>query len=131
MIRRAAPAVLAACLTLLASPASAQGPDELWEITTKISMDGMSMPAMPTKVCRKKGDDVPAADKNCRTFDVKTVGNRTTWKSECTGDNPMTGTGEMTRGKGSYTAKLTMKSKDEGTMVMDYTGKLAGNCKSR
>lgn len=131
MIRRAVPAVLAACLCLSASPALAQGADELWEITAKMTMDGMSMPAMPSKVCKKKGDDIPSADKNCKTFDVTTVGNRTTWKAECTGDNAMSGSGEMTRGKDSYTAKLSMKSKDEGTMVMEYSGKLVGKCKAK
>ena len=128
MLRRAVVAVV------LAFPCSwilAQGPDELWEITAKMTVDGMSMPAMPSKVCKKKGDDVPSADKNCRTYDIKTSGNRTTWRTECTGDNAMSGTGEMTRGKGSYKAKLALKSKDAGNMTMDYTGRLVGKCKAR
>jgi hypothetical protein len=131
MIRRAAPAVVAACLCLLASPASAQGPDELWEVTAKVTVEGMSMPAMPTKVCKKKDDNMPPAEKNCRTYDIKTSGNRTTWRTECTGENAMSGTGEMTRGKGSYTAKLAMKSKDAGNMTMDYAGRLVGKCNAR
>ena len=132
MIRRAASAVVAACLCLSASPVLAQGPDELWEVTTKITMDGMSMPAMPSKICKKKGDSAPpAADKNCRTYDIKTSGNRTTWKAECTGDNAMTGAGEMTRGKDSYKAKLAMKSKDEGDMTMEYNGRLVGKCTAK
>lgn len=61
-------------------------------------------------VLAQKGDDVPSADKNCRTYDIKTSGNRTTWRTECTGDNAMRGTGDMT---------------------MDYTGRLVGKCKAR
>jgi len=131
MIRYAAPAVVAACLCLLSSPALSQGPDELWEITAKMTMEGMTMPSMPQKVCKKKGDNVPPADKNCKIFDVKTAGSRTTWRVECAGDEPMSGTGEMTMGSGAYQGAMTLKAKDGMTMVTEYSGKLVGNCTAK
>ena len=36
---------------VLASLVHAQGPDELWNMTTRMEMDGMQMPAMSQQVC--------------------------------------------------------------------------------
>lgn len=127
MFRRAVVAVVLACPCSLAL---AQGPDELWEITARMKMGGMTMPAMPTKVCKKKGaDNVPPAEPDCRTYDVKTAGSRTTWKVECTGKDKMKGDGEITMGKGSYegTLKLKMEGEDEA-MVTEYSARLMGTC---
>lgn len=134
MIRRTAVAVAVACPLAFCLPALAQsGPDELWEITTKITMDGMSMPAMPSKVCRKQGDAIPPVDKNCKTMDVKHAGNRTTYRVVCTGKDAMSGAGEITRGNGTFRGTLKLSGKVDGedsTMVNEYSGKLVGKCKA-
>lgn len=130
MLRRAVLAVLLACPYSLAL---AQGPDELWEITAQMKMGGMTMPAMPNKVCKKQGaDNVPPAEPDCRTYDVKTVGNRTTWKVECTGRDKMKGDGEITMGQGSYKGmlKLKMEGEDE-VMVTEYSARLVGRCEAK
>lgn len=42
---------------LISSAALAQqGPDDLWEVTANMSMDGMRLPAAPTRVCARKGN---------------------------------------------------------------------------
>jgi len=133
MIRRALMAVVIASPCVLASSALAQGADELWEITAKMTMDGMSMPATLARVCQKKSDNIPPAEKDCKISDVRTSGNRTTWRVECTGTDPMSGVGEITKGNGTYRGTVKMKAKaadDDSTAVMEYSGKLVGNCRA-
>ena len=76
------------------------GPDDLWDVTMRIEGMGMAMPAMTQQVCVKKGRGnealVPKGDNDCRVTDLKTSGNRTTFAMACTGDPPMTGTGDIT-----------------------------------
>lgn len=124
----------------LINPASvlAAGNDELWEVSTKMDMPGMpmAMPAQTVKVCMKKGNEKDpniALPKNegqdCKMSDVKVSGNKTSWTTKCTGDNPMTGSGEITAGNGSYAGKMNMHSGD-GDMTMAYEGKRIGTCRA-
>jgi len=66
----------------------------------------------------------------CRQ-ELQTAGNRTTWQVECTGDEPMSGTGEMTMGSGAYQGAMKLKAKDGMTMVTEYSGKLVGKCTAK
>lgn len=129
--------IASSVLLFCAAASQAQnGPDTLWEISSKISIDGMTMPAMPHKVC-VKGTQPHASgpdDKNCKTSDVKTSGNRTTYRVNCTGKDAMSGTGEMTTGKDSYSGKLKLAGKvdgDDATMLTEYTGKRIGKCTAK
>lgn len=110
------------------------GPDELWETTFRMEMTGMSMPAQTAQSCIKKGrkdaDLVPASEE-CRTTDVRTSGNRTTFSMTCKGDPPMTGTGDITSTPNSYSGRMTMKSTRRGeemTMTQTFSGKRIGTC---
>jgi Protein of unknown function (DUF3617) len=114
----------------------AAGSDELWEVSTKMEMPGMpfAMPAQTQKICMQKGhenDPNNAVPKNkeqdCKMSDVKISGNKSSWKMKCDGKEPMTGEGEITRGKDSYTGKMNMHTKD-GDMTMAYSGKKVGSC---
>ena len=134
-IRLSAFLLSAACC--IATPALAQGPDDLWEVTTKGDMGGMSMPANTSKVCKLKGDRDPSKmgekDKNsdCKMTDVKTTGNRSTWKVVCTKPEPMTGTGDMTYGTDKYDGTIKMAGKIDGqefTMTQVISAKKVGNC---
>ena len=116
--------------------AGAAGNDELWEVTSKMDMPGMpfAMPGQTTKMCMQKGQagdpnkSVPKnKDQDCTMSDVRMSGNTSSWKMTCTGKHPMTGTGEITRGDGTYSGKTVMHSKD-GDMTMVYSGKRVGNC---
>lgn len=117
----------------LMSPASvlAAGNDELWEMTTKMDMMGMSMPGGMQKTCMKKESGYQPGkseqNKNCEMVDVKVSGNTTKWKMRCTGENAMDGSGEMTRTADTMngTVKMSMK---RGEMVQVISGKRVGTC---
>ncbi len=122
----------------IATMAVAQGPDELWEVTTKMEMSGMSMPAMTDKICKLKGDrdasKMGAKDKDsdCKMVDAKQSGNRSTWKVVCTKPEPMTGTGDVTYSGDKYDGTIKMSGKSDGeayTMTQVISGKKVGSCK--
>lgn len=122
-------------LTGLLSAAAYAAPGEYWEVTNKVEMPGMpfAMPAMTQKVCIAKGSESnpekTSGDKDCKMTDVKTVGNKTTWKARCDKDGEvMTGMGEQTTSAKGYEGKMKMSGKDMN-MTMLYSGKrLGGNC---
>jgi hypothetical protein len=133
---KTAAAVAWAALGWAASAAAmAQGgPDELWNMTTKMEMAGMQMPASTQQVCMKKGETRPESlqqDKNCKVTDQKMVGNKMTWKMVCTGKDAMSGSGEMTRSADSMNGRMSMKDKDGDEMTVVYSGKRAGGCNAQ
>jgi hypothetical protein len=122
--------IVSTCLlALMASVAVAA--DEKWEMTTKMDMPGMPIPAQTNVVCIPKDGAYQAGseDKNthCQTYDVKTMGSRMTWKMRCTGKEEMTGAGDQTRTATSMSGTMTMTTHGE-TMTSSYTGKLLGSC---
>ncbi len=113
---------------------SAQGKDDLWEVTTKMSMPGMPMaiPAQTNRVCvgKDRGDDrfVPKQD-DCQLLDNRRAGNKYTFRMDCAGKEPSTVDGEITFGGNAYDGKMHMtmkKSKD--TMDMSFSGKRVADC---
>jgi len=122
-----------ACAT--AALAHAQGgPDELWNMTTRMEMAGMPPHNMTNQVCMKKGQtqaDKFSQDKNCKVAEQRTVGSKTTWKIVCTGRDAITGTGEVTRTRDSMDGRIRMqgnRGSDSYDMTMVMSGKLAGSC---
>jgi hypothetical protein len=129
--------IIAAASCCIATAATAQGPDELWEVTTKAEMAGMSMPASTTKVCKLKGDRDPTKmgekDKNsdCKMTDIKQSGNRSTWKIVCTKPEPMTGVGDITHTGDKYDGTIKMSGKMDGqpfSMTQVIAAKKVGSC---
>ena len=126
------PALVA--LTAFASPARGQdAKGELWETTSQMSMEGapIKLPATTTKVCSFKEWKEPpgAADKqrNCKTSNMKTAGNKVTWDTQCTGPT-MTGTGEIVRdGAAAFSGTIKFASA-QGNMTIELTGKKIGGC---
>jgi hypothetical protein len=125
---------LAPALAGLAAAALVQaqgGPDELWNMTTRMEMEGMQMPAMSQQVCMKKGETraegLGQQDRSCKVTEQRRTGNKLTWKIVCTGENPMTGTGEMTRNRDTLEGRMLMKGRD-GEMKVAYSGRLGGTC---
>ncbi|MDO8990406.1 MAG: DUF3617 family protein [Sideroxyarcus sp.] len=124
-------------LTGLLGAAAHAAPGEYWEITNKMEMPGMpfAMPATTQKVCIAKGGEnnpeKTSGDKNCKMTDVKTVGNKTTWKARCDHDGEvMTGTGEQTTTPGGYQGKIQFAGR-EMNMTMAFSGKrVGGSCDS-
>ena len=117
-----------------ASPVAAQGKDDLWEVSSKMEMPGMpmAMPAQVNRVClgknRKDEDLIPRQD-NCRVVDSKRVGNRLTYRMECTGSEPATIVGDLTFGNNAYDGQMRMTmTKTNDTMNMTLAGRRIGDC---
>jgi hypothetical protein len=128
-------------LTGLMSVAAWAAPGEYWEVTNTMEMPGMpfAMPATTTKVCISKGSEnnpeKTSGDKSCKMTDVKTVGNKTTWKARCDRDGEiMTGIGEQTTSPNGYKGKMQFSGKSRGqdmNMTMAFSGKrVGGSCDS-
>ena len=121
-------------LSVLVIPALAQdSKGDLWETTTQLSMEGapIALPSSTAKVCSLKEWKEPpgAADKqrNCKVSNMKTVGNKVTWDTQCTGPT-MNGTGEIVRNSpDSYTGNIKFMSQ-QGNMTIKLTGKKIGGC---
>lgn len=130
-----------AMLTGLLSAAASAAPGEYWEVTSKMEMPGMpfAMPPTTQKVCIPKGGENDPAktsgDKDCKMTDIKTVGNKTTWKARCDRDGEvMTGVGEQTTTAKGYQGKMRFSGKSGGQdvdMTMAFSGKrVGGKCDS-
>jgi|GEM_PF-429384 len=133
--------VLVLMLPLLAGATSvAAEPGQYWEITTRTEMPNMpmAMPAQTNKVCSPThpGKDPGAASQNndCQITDVKTSGNKTTWKMRCNSHGTeMSGNGEMTASESAFNGVAHFSGKGDNGMPIQgtfYTSgkKLGGSC---
>ncbi|TAJ82612.1 MAG: DUF3617 family protein [Gallionellaceae bacterium] len=128
--------LLGAILTMLFSLTSAAAqaaPGEQWEITYK-----SDMPAMPdtvTTAClpkdaEKNPGQLMKQNGSCEISDMKSSGNKTTWKMRCnTGSEESTGSGEVTYKKDSFQGVIRLSGKSQGQpldMTENYRGKRIG-----
>jgi hypothetical protein len=108
-------------------------PGDLWEVTSRMSMEGMQMPAQTHKVCSPKNWTEPpgaGADEKCKTLDFKNTPTKSTWKMTCPGPPAMTGEGEITRtSPTAYTGTMKFTS-EEGAMTLAISGRRVGDCDS-
>ena len=123
------PAAAPAAVSPPASQAAKTG--DLWEVTTKMSMEGMEMPGRTQKVCAQKEWKEPPApaseQQKCSYSDFKVVGSRATWKVRCT--NPeMTGEGDITRNGADFYAGVIKFTSEHGAMTLKLDGKRVGDC---
>ena len=123
----------AALVLLVLAPARATDPPGiLWDTTSQMVMAGMpfSPPPQNLKLCTQRvwTRPPPGSDKSCVTSDFQMVDNKATWTVKCSGDMPMTGTGEVTfEGTDSYTG--TIKATADGmNMTIKLSGKKIGTC---
>jgi hypothetical protein len=133
--RSAARAGTVLAFALFASqPASAQGKDDLWEISSKMEMPGMpmAMPAQTSRVCigkNRKDEDFIPRQGDCRMVESKRVGDKFTYKMDCAGNNAATVDGAITFGNNAYDGQMRMTMKQTNdTMNMTLTGKRIGDC---
>jgi len=111
---------------------AADPPGILWETTSQMVMEGMpmAMPPRTMKLCtaRQWTRPPPGGDKTCVNSNYTVVGNKATWTMQCSGEMPMTGTGEMTfQGTDSYTGAI--RAAAEGmSMTIKLSGKKIGTC---
>jgi hypothetical protein len=125
----------AAALVLLAlAPAHADDPPGVeWEMTSQMVMAGMPFTPPPTKlkVCTPRvwTRPPPGGDSTCVNSDFQRPSpNKMTWTMQCSGQMPMTGTGEITfEGTDSYTGAINATA--EGmTMTINLSGTKIGTC---
>ena len=120
----------------LAAPlaASAQGKDDLWEISSKMEMPGMpmSMPAQTNRVCigkNRKDEDFVPRQGDCRMVESNRVGNKLTYKMECAGNAPATVDGTITFGNNVYDGQMRMTLKQtKDAMNITFNGKRVADC---
>ena len=119
--------------------ASAQGNDDLWEVTMKMEMPGMpmAMPAQVHRVCvakaHKDEDLIPRRD-NCRVLESRRSGNKVAYRMTCTGSEAMDVVGETTYGSDGYEGRMRMTSTSGGQameMAQSYTGRRVGDCTAK
>ncbi|MFY2762726.1 DUF3617 domain-containing protein [Arenimonas sp. MALMAid1274] len=124
-------------LTVAGAVLAQAGTGNLYRVTSKIEIQGMpmSMPSQPVEVCGPKGESSQAMvprDKNCTVSDYRVSGNKSTFRMACTGENPMTATGEFERlGADAYRGRMQMSGKMEGEpmdMTMTFEGKKIRDC---
>jgi len=113
-------------------PAAATG--DLWEITSKMSMEGMpmEMPASKSKVCAPKEWTEPpgGADerRKCTNSDFEMEGEKATWKVSCEGPPAMTGEGEIIRNSAEAWIGAIQFTSEEGTMTIKLSGTRLEDC---
>lgn len=130
--------LLAGLIGVCASLSAVAAPGELWEITSKMEMEGMpmAMPAQTQQAClpkdKKPDSMVPKNESSdCKMTEQKQVGNKMTFKMACSGKDPMTGSGEITSSGNTYSGKMQISGKMEGEsidMKQSFSGKKLGSC---
>jgi hypothetical protein len=120
--------------TLFAAPSPMQ--EGLWEISTTMNMPGIpKMPPSKVTHCYTKEDlkdnkkAVPQQKGDCKITDMKSSGNKVTWKMVCTGENKSKGEGEIIY-KGATAYEGSMKMETQGmVMTNKYKARRIGDCK--
>jgi hypothetical protein len=112
-------------------PAARAAQGEEWEVTSQMSMQGVSMPPQTHRSCNAAGSQEPAgtnAQPGCKPRDFRVIGNKTTWHVECAGPPKMSGTGEITRTSAeAYSGTIRFDS-EEGPMTLKLNGRRVGPC---
>jgi hypothetical protein len=131
-------AALSVSPVAVAQPAKVAAGDkgDLWETTVKMEMAGMpfAMPAQTHRMClgkQARDDDLVPRNDDCRVTESSRSGNTQRFRMVCTGKNPMTGDGEVTRTTDGYNGRMRMVGKMEGEavdMTQTFSGRKLGDC---
>ena len=125
----------------ICSNAAAQSPMRPgnWETTMEMDMPGMPMKMPPMKNARcvtQQDIDSPnrglpsGPQKNpndCKITDYKQSGNTVSWNVACSGQQPMTGSGELKFNGDAYDGVIKMMMNQQ-QMTMKMAGKRLGDC---
>ena len=127
--------ILLAAISITCADSGPNMKEGLWEITTKMQMQGMDMPPVKHTQCITKNDLVPHGSqqpgKECEITDVKESGNTVTWTMKCTGQGgEVIGTGEITYSGDSFKGTMTITMPQANMeMTSNLSGKRIGKCK--
>jgi hypothetical protein len=140
MLKRVALAVAIAGVFLLGTLAFAgvEMHEGLWEITTKMEMQGM--PPRKHTQCLTKNNMLKTMvpreeveEEVCKITDTKISGNTVTWIMKCKGEGPMEVTGRTTYHGDTFEGTITMISHDPDDGKIKITnhisGRRIGECK--
>lgn len=127
--------VVTAMFAAITTTPAQESKGDLWETTSQIVMEGVpfKMPANTVKVCAPKEWKEPPGgsdrSRNCKTSNMRVMGNKVTWDVQCTGPT-MNGTGELVRDTAdTYTGTIKFSSA-EGNMTVQLKGRKVGGCDS-
>lgn len=126
-------AAAAALLFLALAPVRADDPPGVeWEMTSQMVMPGMpfSPPATTLKICTPRvwTRPPPGGDATCVNSNYTRVGSKVTWTMQCSGQMPMTGTGEINfDGPDKYTGAINATA-DGMSMTINLKGRKLGTC---
>lgn len=129
-------ALLVLAFAATAAQAASEMKDGLWEISTTMEMPGLPFQPPPTTMTHCYGKEdvkdlkqfVPSQDADCKVTDLKTSGNKVSYRVNCTGKNAFKGEGEVTL-KGDSAYEGVMKMNMEGLdMTTRYRAKRIGPC---
>lgn len=123
--------IVGATLLWLPLATGAQGKDELWEVTSQMSMPGVpaGMGASTQRVCQDKDqrNEVQGQNmENCKVIDRKQSGGKTTMTLSCPqGTAVFENTYNAARTQFQGTMRMTTR---EGEMTMAMNGRRVGTC---
>ena len=114
----------------------------LWEITTKMEIEGMpmQMPARKHTQCLTKKNMLKTMvpkeqtkEEECKITDQKVSGNTVTWAMKCSGKDAMEVTGKTTYHDDTFEGSMIMISSDPNggkmKMINHISGKRIGECR--
>jgi len=120
-------------LTATSTSADPTALGDSWEVSSRMSMEGMSMelPAQTAKVCARKDWTEPPGSSNtqhnCTNSDFAREGEKVTWEVSCEGP-AMTGHGEITFQSADAYSGSIMFTSAQGNMTILLNGHRVGEC---
>lgn len=130
--------VMALGLVIFSTPACAGSElnmeDGMWEITSTVKMQGMTIPPMSFSQCITKENAIPqdnsSGKDNCTVSEMKTVGDTLSWTvicKEATGE--LKGKGQITYHGDRFEGEVSAEFPGTGmVMVTEMTGRRTGPC---
>ena len=106
--------------------------DGMWEITSQVKMQGMSIPPMSFSQCITKDNAVPQTNspgqEDCKVSDMKTIGSTVSWSVTC-GEQAanMKSKGKITYHGDRFEGEMTTEHMGM-VMVTEMSGRRTGPC---
>lgn len=107
--------------------------DGMWEITSAVKMQGMTIPPMTVSQCITKENAVPQSDSpgqgnDCKVTDTRTDGDTVSWTVVCSGQGgEMKGKGKITYHGDRFEGEVRTEAMGM-VMITEMTGKRIGPC---